>query len=474
MDGYNENRDRQSLQEWASLFNNMKSGVKSGASSAWEAVKDGFSKIPSPADNMRRIVGNTSQAGVPQAATFSGEDPIEPYSVSMPYARQDFVTQMQPQVQEQPMVSPVPRGALSTKKQPGLPAGNPNAPTDPTYADLLKQIHAKGNATAELQRGAADNLQPFVDRMQQGDLQYDLTPLMALIDTRTGSNLAQSYKSPETGKERMGDLMKLKNNLSQMGIQASDTELAALKDYATGTMGLDRFNADQDYRKDSLAVQQEQNAVNRARLATGPGGLDRKPSEAEKSVDRAFGKRYDTDIIGGNFAGAGNELAGLKSLSIQIESGKLGVISGPDIGAKPEWMRKIAHPEAEAARQQILKSVGASLRETLGSAFTQKEGDQIFARTFDPMLSPKENTRRLNVLVDSIEKASQAKMRSYKHYEEFGTMRGFKGSTNFEQQFKDSVNFDPSANLAPSAGVKDLEDMTEAEIDAELARLKGG
>jgi len=350
MDGYNENRDRQSMQDWASLFNNMKNGVQSGAGSAWEAVKDGFSKIPSPADNMRRIAGNTSQAGVPQGSTFSGEDPVNPYSVAMPYDRENFVEQMQaPDTQDQ--LSRISSGAPANKKQRGLPASNNGSPVDPTYANLLKQMYDKGNSTAELQRGAADDMQPFVDQMSQGNLQYDLKPLMSLIDTRTGSNLAQSYKSPEDGKDRVNDLMKLKGNLSQMGIQASDTELQALKDYATGTMGLDNFNAGQDYKNKSLAVQQEQNSINRGKLAAGPKGIDPyqgyqmrssftklEPATQARGVTGFVEALNEYETAMNNFDGnpASPTAASVRSAYTKMstrfkEAEKLGALAGPDL-----------------------------------------------------------------------------------------------------------------------------------------------
>ncbi len=68
---------------------------------------------------------------------------------------------------------------------------------------LLEQVNAQKSAIPELQEYVkAQNAQP---------VQTDLSPLMALTDTWTGSKLAQNYKSPETGTQRIKHMTDFQN-----------------------------------------------------------------------------------------------------------------------------------------------------------------------------------------------------------------------------------------------------------------------
>lgn len=44
------------------------------------------------------------------------------------------------------------------------------------------------------------------------------------------------------------------------------------------------------------------------------------------------------------------------------------------------------------------------LRATLGSQFTEKEGERIFRQTFDPYASEKSNVERMNMELAKLEK----------------------------------------------------------------------
>lgn len=362
-------------------------------------------------------------------------------------------------------------GTPDPTKKPPPPPADPAEDPGADYAALLSQIHSRGNALADEQRAAAQSLQPHLDRLQNQETQLDLTPLMALADQWTGSNMAQSYRKPKSSDERDQEIMQLKKGLAGMGIQASEAEINSLKDLASGTFGLEKFKADQDYRDKSLAIQREQNEIGRAKLAQAGTGLAGslvagKPTEAQKTIDRSFGKRYEDDVIGGNFASSQNRVAGLRDLKTRIESGALGQVSGPEIGATPEVLRRGVFPQAAAAQQQIQEAVQGSLKATLGAQFTEKEGQQILARTFDPMLPQEENVRRLGVLLNGLERANQAKAAAYQYYEKNGTVRGYTGAQDIEGEFLSSVSGTGGGPKAPS--------ITPEQAAAELARRRGG
>lgn len=377
------------------------------------------------------------------------------------------------------MGPPMPPAAAAPP--PVVPASprQPPAPLGSDYEGMLRQIKEAGDRLAGDQRAVGDQYRDQMKPLMQGDLQYDLSPLAALVDSWTGSNLQRGYAKPETGQERQGRIAELQKGAAGAGLQARGTEIDALKDLASGTMGLEKLRADQAYRKDTLEIQREQNRIGRAKLDAlkGAGGLlGGKPTEAQKVIDRKFGQRYEEDVVGGNLGVSKLDLAGLVSLRDQIQRGDLGTISGPSIGGSPEMLgwRAYWHPDAVKTQQQIEKAVQSSLKSTLGAQFTEKEGANILARTFDPKLPQEENLRRLDVLVSGLQAVDEAKRGAYAYYEKNGTLRGYEGGENIENEFMLSLaEGGEHTTKKDGDGLKVPEDMTPDERAAELRRLRG-
>jgi hypothetical protein len=215
---------------------------------AWEAMKNWLGS---------QSFGITpdAQASVPQGATYSEEPASGPmYAVAMPY--------------DNPGFSAVPGGSFAAPQvqmnqapqmQKKPVAGGQQAPRQggdgQDYKSLLAQMFNKGNANAGAQRNVAQDIaglsDPYMQYLAEPNVQTDLSPLLNLIDDRTGSNLTQGYKTPESGPAKTKEMLALKNNLAQMGIQASDAELTALKDMASGTFGLEKFG----YQKGRDAIE---------------------------------------------------------------------------------------------------------------------------------------------------------------------------------------------------------------------------
>ncbi len=361
---------------------------------------------------------------------------------------------MPPGQQQQPGYGSFGQGQMAgppATQRPVVPAP-PREPPAPQrdfgadYEDLLRKIREGTDSLARDQRAVGDQYRDRAKPLMQGDLQYDLSPLAALVDSWTGSGLQKGYQRPETGDERQARIAKLQDGASSAGLQARGTELDALKDLASGTMGLEKLRSDEDYKKQTLAIQREQNAIARDKVKAFSGSaglLGGKPTEAQKVVDRKFGARYEEDVVGGNLAVAQRDRQGLVNLRDSIRRGELGEISGPSIGGTPEFARGFIHPKAVGAQQQIEKAVQSSLKSTLGSQFTEREGANILARTFDPKLPQEENMRRLDVLIAGLEAVDQAKQGAYSYYEQNGTLRGYKGADNLEGDFMASIADQP-------------------------------
>lgn len=99
--------------------------------------------------------------------------------------------------------------------------------------DTYDSIQAKLNAYAakSQQAGAARNLASIEQKQALSNLpvQVDLTPLMALTDTWTGSKLAQSYKPPTTAAERVGMMQKIQSEINKNSDQMDDNQVKLLK-----------------------------------------------------------------------------------------------------------------------------------------------------------------------------------------------------------------------------------------------------
>ena len=150
---------------------------------------------------------------------------------------------------------------------------------------------------------------------------------------------------------------------------------------------------------------------------------------AQKKVDEEFAKEYTDFSLAGGYSTIQKNLDLLNTAKQKLERAQN--VSGPLIGMQPDAVRKITNPESAAIQRDIEESVQASLRATLGSQFTEREGTLILRRAFDPMMSEKENARRVETLINQVDRLAKAKQSAADWFEQHGTMQGFKGKTHF-------------------------------------------
>lgn len=188
-------------------------------------------------------------------------------------------------------------------------------------------------------------------------------------------------------------------------------------------------------------------------------------SEGEKTVDKTFAKEYADYVAGGGSAETARSVAQLDSLKGQL--GKTNKASGPIVGLGNAMLGEEAmavfNPEGTQIKQDIENNIQKNMKLILGGQFTEKEGQGILRRTFNPALPEAVNQARLNVLVETIKKAAEAKNQAIQYYEQNGTLQGFKGKIYSAADFYnipfDSVGSAPQSaqqpvNPSPSAGGK--------------------
>ena len=157
-----------------------------------------------------------------------------------------------------------------------------------------------------------------------------------------------------------------------------------------------------------------------------------KIGEAQKSIDREFGKEYSKFVISGGASSVGKNISQLQDatniLQKHLDAGN--DLTGDFRSVLPESLRSFANPEGVKIQQMVEEVVQSNLKAVLGAQFTEREAQQLLARTFNPKLLPEENIRRIQNLQKSIELAFQQKLKAVQYFEENGTISGFKGASS--------------------------------------------
>ena len=195
-------------------------------------------------------------------------------------------------------------------------------------------------------------------------------------------------------------------------------------------------------------------------------------SEGQKATDKAFAKEYVEFKAKGGYADSQKQISQLKGVRdelLKITSGESKKnLSGPGFGFVPDKIIAFTNPEALSTKQRVEEVVQRNLRLILGAQFTEKEGERLIARAYDERLSEAENAKRLNALIDQMERAARSKESAAKYFEKEGTLRGWKGKeytlSDIEQSFnkkfgikeEKKVSDKLKSNEQPATGIKFL------------------
>lgn len=133
------------------------------------------------------------------------------------------------------------------------------------YEILQDAIKAKADAMAKEQRDGVGAMRDRLGTTLQQEMGLDLTPLMALADQWTGSNLAQSY-NPESIDQKKNEIAIMQKAIQDQLAGASETELAAMQNYAKGSMDLRKVQNDELNQAEQLKLDKERNAIAWAEL----------------------------------------------------------------------------------------------------------------------------------------------------------------------------------------------------------------
>lgn len=206
---------------------------------------------------------------------------------------------------------------------------------------------------------------------------------------------------------RLGDIVVKSDKAGELGAMSPFGKQAADEGYVPGTP---EFND----RVKAIGKQ------------TAPPNL----TPGQRAVDAAFGKEYAELVGAGGLADALKNVTQLRGAIAQLKSGTQN-LTGPVVGSPLNITRAYLNPASVDIEDRIGELVQRNLRVILGAQFTQEEGRQLIARSFNKQLDEKVNAKRLQRLLVSMEKALEAKQKAAAYFEQHGTLAGFKGQAAF-------------------------------------------
>jgi hypothetical protein len=179
------------------------------------------------------------------------------------------------------------------------------------------------------------------------------------------------------------------------------------------------------------------------RVNMGGGGLNLTPGQ--EAVDKDFAKSYIAWQEGGGADTIGN-LAQIGTVLQRLESGQ--PLTGPMVGIQPDFVLALTRPDAAGAKEQVQEVVQRNLRVVLGAQFTEKEGNQLISRAYNPSLPPEQNAARLRKLFQQMALTAQQRQAMSDYYELNGTLKGYKGPRPKINDFYEALQ----ERSAPKAG----------------------
>jgi hypothetical protein len=179
-----------------------------------------------------------------------------------------------------------------------------------------------------------------------------------------------------------------------------------------------------------------------------------------EAVDKNYANEYLQWTQGGGADAIGN-VAQIGTVLQQLEQGR--ELTGPMIGIQPDFILALTNPNAADAKQRVEEVVQRNLRTVLGAQFTDKEGERLISRAYNPALSPQQNAARLRRLYQQMQIAANSRQEMARYFEEKGTLTGYQGPSVNINQFYAALE----VKTPPKAG-------DTVEFNGRSLKFKGG
>ena len=315
-------------------------------------------------------------------------------------------------------------------KTPKLKRGDDEA--DPSYWDKFKQ-------------GASDY---FGDEENMANLAMGLNSMRLNPDQTIGSAMAAKAESARKGKKSKLNTEAVVASLIKMGRQdlASAVAQGVMKPETAVEMAFKKTKPSALQEKMALFKSDPEAFADMKKAGVIGGGgttvnVGGQTSEGWKAIDKKFADDY-IKWTGGGAADTVGNLAKIQDVLTTLERGDK--ITGPIIGQLPDFVMAFLNPEAVASREAVEGVVQRNLKAVLGAQFTEKEGEKLIKRAFNPTLSGPENAKRLKVLIQQINIAAEQKSNMAAYFREHGTLSGYEGEIPTVSDFHQALDIIPS------------------------------
>ena len=156
-----------------------------------------------------------------------------------------------------------------------------------------------------------------------------------------------------------------------------------------------------------------------------------------ESVDKKFGDDY-IKWTSGTAADTTGNIAKIERVLTALQSGES--LTGPIIGQMPDFVMAFLNPDAVSNRESVEAVVQRNLKAILGGQFTEREGEKLIKRAYNPTLDEAENAQRLTVLIKQMKVAAEQKTEMAEHFREHGTLMGYKGRIPSVNDFHNALD----------------------------------
>jgi hypothetical protein len=177
-------------------------------------------------------------------------------------------------------------------------------------------------------------------------------------------------------------------------------------------------------------------------------------SKAQEKIDSEFGKDYAAYVAAGGYADVQRQAKQLEDAISVMTDKNAPNVSGFFTGMAPDFLLRAVNPTAVNIREAVEEVAQRNLRLILGAQFTEREGEKLISRVFNPGLDEAINAKRATRLLEQIKAGAEAKADAAAYYERHGTLRGWKGRLPTISDFEPARDDDDKSGGGRSATVR--------------------
>lgn len=268
----------------------------------------------------------------------------------------------------------------------------------------------------ELQAERSKQLEDAASRQMKANVMQSIVGnLGGLVGGSQAMNTGAAVTSPQVKGLDIGDLV------GQVDKRFAGDQESLLNQYKMLMNAKDK--ADQrKFQQESLQVQREGNDLKRDIASMKGNNLKSSLTPGQEARDKDWGKR-DNEWTTTGRAKVGTNLNKLEEVASKLENLPENERTSDNRLQGRLW--DVFQPEDDINMREAVRSAAQeTLRSTLGAQFTEKEGEAIMKRAYDPNLSPASNAKRIRTVIEELKQMRDANDAKSAHFGKKGTLNG--------------------------------------------------